>query len=72
MVEESPMFSPFPFYVQGQDFQKRGGKTMIGDGGWLERTELDGEKKGKNGGKKLGLLDGIRKIAKDMVCPRLQ
>lgn len=70
LVEESPMFSPFPFYFAGQGFasEKKGEKTLIGEGGWLERTDQDGEKGKKSGMKKLGILDGIKKIAKDMVC----
>ncbi|KAI6781996.1 uncharacterized protein J7T54_003415 [Emericellopsis cladophorae] len=64
---ESPMFSPFPFYFQGQGLttEKKGEKTMIGENGWLERPGETTEKS-KRGAKKTGLLDGIKKIAKDM------
>jgi hypothetical protein len=65
---DSPLFSPFPFYFRGQDFpaQKRGEKILIGEKGWLERTEKL-EKEAKSGSKKLGILDGIKKIARDVV-----
>lgn len=68
---ESPLFSPFLFYFRG-DFpqEKKGGKTMIGDKGWLERTDPVEEKAKKTGMKK-GILDGIKKIAKDMVSHRI-
>jgi hypothetical protein len=65
---DSPLFSPFPFYFRGQDFpaEKRGEKILIGEKGWLERTDkLD--KEAKSSSKKLGILDGIKKIARDVV-----
>ncbi|OAA58830.1 hypothetical protein ISF_06613 [Cordyceps fumosorosea ARSEF 2679] len=71
MVSESPMFSPLPLYFRGQDFPtvKQGGKTLIGNNGWLEKTGqdslgLDGERKTPQ--KRAGILDSIKKIAKDM------
>ncbi|CAH0017552.1 unnamed protein product [Clonostachys rhizophaga] len=64
-VNDSPPFSPFPFYYRekGIPVEKRGGKTMIGEGGWLERT--DGKPDTVNA-KKPGILDGIKKMAKDI------
>lgn len=67
MVSESPMFSPLPLYFRGQDFPtaKQGGKTLIGNNGWLENTGQDGENKTPQ--KRVGIFDSIKKIARDMV-----
>lgn len=65
---ESPLFSPLACYFRGPDFpsEKKGGKTMIGDNGWLERTEVhDGTRRSPS--KRIGIIEGIKKIAKDMV-----
>lgn len=82
VVSESPLFSPLPLYFRGQDFPtvKRGGKTLIGNNGWLEKTGqetlgLDAENKTPQ--KRAGIFDSIKKIAKDMVsisltCPPSQ
>lgn len=72
MVSESPMFSPLPLYFRGQDFPtvKQGGKTLIGNNGWLEKTGQDGlglDGASKSAQKKTGIFDSIKKIAKDMV-----
>jgi hypothetical protein len=66
---EAPLFSPFPFYFRGKDFpsEKRGQKTMIGEKGWLERTDMSTGQVNKGNAKKMGILDGIKKIAKEMV-----
>ncbi|KAK7428774.1 hypothetical protein QQZ08_004699 [Neonectria magnoliae] len=66
--ENAPLFSPLQFYFRGDDFPtaKKGEKTMIGDNGWLERTEKVPEKTKKTPQKKVGILEGIKKIAKDM------
>ncbi|KPM34552.1 hypothetical protein AK830_g12016 [Neonectria ditissima] len=66
--ENAPPFSPLQFYFRGEDFPtvKRGEKTMIGDNGWLERTEKVPDKTKKTPQKKVGILEGIKKIAKDM------
>lgn len=66
---EAPLFSPFPFYFRGKDFpsEKRGQKTMIGEKGWLERTDMSTDKVDKGNAKRMGILDGIKKIAKDLV-----
>lgn len=69
----TPLFSPLQLYFRGPDFPsvKKGEKTMIGDNGWLERTDkgVDAAKKAPQ--KKVGILDSIKKIAKDMVSLRL-
>ncbi|OAR05901.1 hypothetical protein LLEC1_06658 [Akanthomyces lecanii] len=66
MVSESPMFSPLPLYFRGQDFPtvKQGGKTLIGNNGWLENTGQDGDDKTPQ--KRTGIFDSIKKIARDM------
>lgn len=46
---------------------KKGEKTMIGDNGWLERTDKVPDKTKKTPQKKVGIIEGIKKIAKDMV-----
>ncbi|OAA36979.1 hypothetical protein BBO_07954 [Beauveria brongniartii RCEF 3172] len=71
MVSESAMFSPLPLYFRGQDFPtvKQGGKTLIGNNGWLEKTGQDGlrlDGASKPAQKKTGIFDSIKKIAKDM------
>ncbi|KAJ4324771.1 hypothetical protein N0V84_003753 [Fusarium piperis] len=67
-VPSTPMFSPLQLYFRGPDFPsvKKGEKTMIGDNGWLERTDkaVDAAKRAPQ--KKAGILDSIKKIAKDM------
>lgn len=72
MVFESPMFSPLPLYFRGQDFPtvKQGGKTLIGNNGWLEKTGQESnasEGGSKASQKRTGIFDSIKKIAKDMV-----
>ncbi|KAJ4153277.1 hypothetical protein LMH87_009772 [Akanthomyces muscarius] len=66
VVSESPTFSPLPLYFRGQDFPtfKQGGKTLIGNNGWLENTGQDGESKTPQ--KRAGIFDSIKKIARDM------
>ncbi|KAI9155316.1 hypothetical protein HJFPF1_07898 [Paramyrothecium foliicola] len=66
--EESPLFSPLPLYFRGQDFPslKKGEKTLIGQNGWLERTGNPATKEKKSPQKKGGIIDSIKKIAKDM------
>ncbi|KAI9898135.1 hypothetical protein N3K66_006495 [Trichothecium roseum] len=65
----SALWSPFPFYFRGESFpsERKGQKDMFGQHGWLERTDADTGKGKKIGaGKKLGLIESIKKIAKDM------
>lgn len=66
---DSPLFSPLALYFRGKDFPsvKMGEKVLIGDNGWLERTGHQTEPDKKTPQKKQGLLDSIKKIAKDMV-----
>jgi hypothetical protein len=66
---ESPLFSPLASYFRGPDFpsEKKGGKTMIGDNGWLERTQSVSEQAKRSPSKRIGILEAIKKIAKDMV-----
>ncbi|KAH7134836.1 hypothetical protein B0J13DRAFT_528942 [Dactylonectria estremocensis] len=66
--EATPLFSPLQFYFRGPDFPmtKMGGKTMIGDNGWLERTDQTPDTTKKTPQKKVGIIEGIKKIAKDM------
>lgn len=67
-------FSPFPFYIGTHDApsNKRRGKVMIGDKGWLMRTDEEQQPPpapGRRDSKKTAssILGGIKKIAKDMV-----
>ncbi|KAF5011494.1 hypothetical protein FDECE_2413 [Fusarium decemcellulare] len=64
----TPLFSPLQLYFRGTDFPsvKKGEKTMIGDNGWLERTDKNVDLTKKAPQKKVGILDSIKKIAKDM------
>ncbi|POR32969.1 Uncharacterized protein TPAR_06834 [Tolypocladium paradoxum] len=67
---DSPPFSPLALYFRGNDFPsiKKGEKTMIGQNGWLERTGKASEKAKKAPQKKAGILESIKKIAKDMTA----
>jgi hypothetical protein len=65
-----PQPSPLAPYFADKDFPvvRKGGKVMIGDNGWLERTGSPPAKKGKESPpKRQGFLDSIKKMAKDMV-----
>ncbi|KFA45529.1 hypothetical protein S40293_08728 [Stachybotrys chartarum IBT 40293] len=64
--KESPLFSPLALYFRDQNIPhiKKGEKTLIGQNGWLERTGGSPEKKTPQ--KKGGIIDSIKKIAKDM------
>ncbi|EGR46110.1 uncharacterized protein TRIREDRAFT_110534 [Trichoderma reesei QM6a] len=67
--DENTLFSPLALYFRGDEFptEKKGEKTMIGENGWLECTDQSDPNKNKQTPqKKTGILDGIRKIAKDM------
>ncbi|KAM5348536.1 hypothetical protein ACJ41O_008360 [Fusarium nematophilum] len=67
-AQNTPLFSPLQFYFRGPDYPsaKKGEKTMIGDNGWLERTDKVADQVKKAPQKKAGILDSIKKIAKDM------
>ncbi|KAI1070801.1 hypothetical protein LB507_007009 [Fusarium sp. FIESC RH6] len=69
IVQNTPLFSPLQFYFRGTDYPsaKKGEKTMIGDNGWLERTDRGVvEHVAKAPHKKTGILDSIKKMAKDV------
>lgn len=71
--EDQP-FSPLALYFCGRDFptQKKGEKTLIGRNGWLERTERSSpEKEKKAPPKRAGILESIKKMAKDVVSGAL-
>ncbi|KAF5019753.1 hypothetical protein F66182_8225 [Fusarium sp. NRRL 66182] len=67
-LQNTPLFSPLQFYFRGTDYPsaKKGEKTMIGDNGWLERTDRGVEQTAKVPQKKTGILDSIKKMAKDV------
>ncbi|EWZ96578.1 hypothetical protein FOWG_03905 [Fusarium oxysporum f. sp. lycopersici MN25] len=67
-VQDTPVFSPLQFYFRGTDYpsSKKGEKTMIGDNGWLERPNGGSDQSSKTPQKKTGILDNIKKLAKDM------
>lgn len=66
---KSYMFSPLALYFRDQEYpaERKGKKTMIGQNGWLEITERSSCHNKQASPKKTGILDGIRKIAKDIV-----
>lgn len=67
----SPLVTYFAF--EGLPVQRIGGKTLIGEQGWLDRPDAVEKKvtpehrKEQRSPKKPGLLDSIKKMAKDMV-----
>nr|RBQ83296.1 hypothetical protein FVER53263_11360 [Fusarium verticillioides] len=67
-VQDTPIFSPLQFYFRGTDYpsSKKGEKIMIGDNGWLERPDGGPDQSAKTPQKKTGILDNIKKLAKDM------
>ncbi|KAH7311757.1 hypothetical protein B0I35DRAFT_514476 [Stachybotrys elegans] len=65
----SPDFSPLELYFRSDAFfpnPRKASKQLIGQNGWLERTGGSPDKEKKATPKKTGILDGIKKIAKDM------
>lgn len=69
-LEPEPLYSPLtPYFADGKfPTMKRAGKVLIGDNGWLERPPpVTPEKKSKESPKKSGIMDSLRKIARDMV-----
>ncbi|KAF5573069.1 hypothetical protein FPANT_12609 [Fusarium pseudoanthophilum] len=68
VVQDTPVFSPLQFYFRGTDYpsSKKGEKIMIGDNGWLERPDGGLDQSAKTSQKKTGILDNIKKLAKDM------
>ncbi|KAM0277977.1 hypothetical protein ACHAQH_005431 [Verticillium albo-atrum] len=70
-ASELDFYSPLTTYFafEGLPVQKIGGKTLIGEQGWLKRpnTHQTPERKKKDGSpKKARLLDSIKKMAKGM------
>ncbi|KIL88931.1 hypothetical protein FAVG1_08182 [Fusarium avenaceum] len=67
-VQDTPLFSPLQMYFRGADYPsvKKGEKVMIGDNGWLERTDNGADQGSKVPQKKTGILDSIKKMAKDV------
>lgn len=64
------MFSPLALYFSDNEFPtaRKGKKTMIGHNGWLETPERSRCHDDKQiSPKKTSILNGIRKIAKDIV-----
>ncbi|KAG8673452.1 hypothetical protein FPOAC2_06896 [Fusarium poae] len=67
--QNTPLFSPLQFYFRGADYPstKKGEKEMIGDNGWLERTDRGVvEHVNKTPQKKTRILDSIKKMARDV------
>ncbi|GKU01098.1 hypothetical protein FLAG1_02028 [Fusarium langsethiae] len=67
--QNTPLFSPLQFYFRGTDYPsaKKGEKEMIGDNGWLERTDRGVvEHVAKTPQKKTRILDSIKKMARDV------
>ncbi|KAK2612852.1 hypothetical protein QQS21_001132 [Conoideocrella luteorostrata] len=70
VASPSLQFSPLPLYFRGQSFPsiKRGEKTMIGHNGWLECTGETVDDRKKPPPKRMGFLDSIKKMAKDVTA----
>ncbi|GKT49434.1 uncharacterized protein ColSpa_09615 [Colletotrichum spaethianum] len=69
VMDASQIYSPLRPYFAYKDLpvQKIAGKTLIGEQGWLERPDQTPDRKKKdNSPKKPGLLDSLKKIAKEM------
>ncbi|KAF4120973.1 hypothetical protein GMORB2_2459 [Geosmithia morbida] len=65
---DSHPFSPFPFYfrAEGMPDQKRRDKALIGEKGWLMRTDEEQQPPIRTEAKMTGILRVIRKLARDM------
>lgn len=76
VMDASDIYSPLRPYFAYKELpvQRIAGKTLIGEQGWLERPDNTPDRKRKDGSpKKPGLLDYLKKIAKEMVeVPALQ
>ncbi|GKT57289.1 hypothetical protein CT0861_10451 [Colletotrichum tofieldiae] len=69
VMDASQIYSPLRPYFAFKELplQKVAGKTLIGEQGWLERPNQTPDRKKKDGSpKKPGLLDSLKKIAKEM------
>lgn len=71
---DTPAFSPFPYYFRSEEVpsEKKGQKNMFGEKGWLDRTDKSPDKGKKGPAKKMGFIDGIKKMAKDVVRSSLR
>lgn len=69
VMDVSQIYSPLRPYFAYKDLptQKIAGKTLIGEQGWLERPNQTPDRKKDSSPKKPGLLDSLKKMAKDMV-----
>ncbi|GJD01970.1 hypothetical protein ColKHC_10795 [Colletotrichum higginsianum] len=67
-MDVSQIYSPLRPYFAYKDLptQKIAGKTLIGEQGWLERPNQTPDRKKDSSPKKPGLLDSLKKMAKDM------
>ncbi|KAL0782767.1 hypothetical protein CaCOL14_000673 [Colletotrichum acutatum] len=69
VMDASDIYSPLRPYFAYKELpvQRIAGKTLIGEQGWLERPDNTPDRKRKDGSpKKPGLLDYLKKIAKEM------
>ncbi|OBR03690.1 hypothetical protein CH63R_12817 [Colletotrichum higginsianum IMI 349063] len=68
VMDVSQIYSPLRPYFAYKDLptQKIAGKTLIGEQGWLERPNQTPDRKKDSSPKKPGLLDSLKKMAKDM------
>ncbi|KAK1597783.1 uncharacterized protein LY79DRAFT_507228 [Colletotrichum navitas] len=69
VMDASQMYSPLRPYFAYKELpvQKIAGKTLIGEQGWLERPNQSLDRKKKDSSpKKPGLLDSLKKIAREM------
>ncbi|KAK1497277.1 hypothetical protein CTAM01_07941 [Colletotrichum tamarilloi] len=69
VMDASDIYSPLQPYFAYKELpiQRVAGKTLIGEQGWLERPDNTPDRRRKDGSpKKPGLLDYLKKIAKEM------
>ncbi|KAI3536195.1 hypothetical protein CSPX01_10955 [Colletotrichum filicis] len=69
VMDASDIYSPLQPYFAYKELpvQRIAGKTLIGEQGWLERPDNTPDRRRKDGSpKKPGLLDYLKKIAKEM------
>ncbi|KAK1966984.1 hypothetical protein LY78DRAFT_634765 [Colletotrichum sublineola] len=67
-MDASQTYSPLRPYFAYKELpvQKIAGKTLIGEQGWLERPNQSPDRKKDGSPKKPGLLDSLKKIAREM------